>query len=178
MGVALSILENNASSLVGVAIFASLLPPAVNAGVCWAFAILIRIGKIGHVNEDSNGNPYNFNVIAGISFVLTILNIVCIWFSGIGMFYIKEVAPTRAKSAFWSRDIKIARAIQNGSKTGLNLAAIKSGLQDSIEKERKEIRRQKKNRRKFMEVDVHDYDDTNPRRVSCNQGTFDDDIGN
>lgn len=35
MGVALSTLGNNTSSLVGVAISASLLPPAVNAGVCW-----------------------------------------------------------------------------------------------------------------------------------------------
>jgi hypothetical protein len=35
MGVALSILGNNTSSLVGVAISASLLPPAVNAGICW-----------------------------------------------------------------------------------------------------------------------------------------------
>jgi len=143
MGVALSILGNNTSSLVGVAISASLLPPAVNAGLCWAYAILIRSGRIENVNEDANGNPYNFNKIAGISFALTMLNIVCIWISGIAMFYVKEVAPARSKSAFWSRDIKMARAIQKGSRTGINLAAIKSGLQDSIEKEREAIRQQK-----------------------------------
>ena len=38
VGVALSVLGNNTSSLVGVAISASLLPPAVNAGMCWAYA--------------------------------------------------------------------------------------------------------------------------------------------
>lgn len=37
-GVALSILSDNSSSLVGVAISAALLPPAVNSGLCWAVA--------------------------------------------------------------------------------------------------------------------------------------------
>ena len=40
LGVALSVLGSNQSSLVGVAISASLLPPAVNCGVFWAFAAL------------------------------------------------------------------------------------------------------------------------------------------
>jgi uncharacterized hydrophobic protein (TIGR00271 family) len=38
-GVALSMTGDNASSLVGVAISASLLPPMVNAGMCWLLAI-------------------------------------------------------------------------------------------------------------------------------------------
>jgi uncharacterized hydrophobic protein (TIGR00271 family) len=46
MGVALSTLGNNTSSLVGVAISASLLPPAVNAGVCWIVALLLKIGAV------------------------------------------------------------------------------------------------------------------------------------
>merc|ERR1719411_2594135 len=37
-GVALSVLGGNVGSLVGVAISASLLPPAVNAGLFWAAA--------------------------------------------------------------------------------------------------------------------------------------------
>ena len=37
-GVALSVLGGNVGSLVGVAISASLLPPAVNAGLFWAIA--------------------------------------------------------------------------------------------------------------------------------------------
>lgn len=133
MGVALSILGNNTSSLVGVAISASLLPPAVNAGICWVYAIVGRVSDVyGSQNED-----FNFNLIAGISFALTMLNIVCIWASGILMFQIKEVAPTKSKSAFWSRDIKVARAIQKGSQD-VNLDVIKAGLQDVIKKERKE----------------------------------------
>ncbi|OWF41400.1 uncharacterized protein LOC110462543 [Mizuhopecten yessoensis] len=42
-GVALSILGGNTGSLVGVAISASLLPPAVNAGMLWASAIIASI---------------------------------------------------------------------------------------------------------------------------------------
>lgn len=132
MGVALSLLGNNTSSLVGVAISASLLPPAVNAGICWVFAILIRSGSVKVAPENADEN---FNLIAGISFALTMLNIVCIWVSGILMFQIKEVAPARAKSAFWSRDIKVARAIQKGSKD-VDLEVIKEGLQEAIKKER------------------------------------------
>ena len=83
MGVALSILGNNTSSLVGVAISASLLPPAVNAGICWAHAILIR----AKVVENTSGE--DFARIAGISFALTVVNIVCIWVFGMLMFKIK-----------------------------------------------------------------------------------------
>lgn len=39
-GVALSVLSGNSGSMVGVAISASLLPPAVNAGLFWVQAIL------------------------------------------------------------------------------------------------------------------------------------------
>eukprot|EP00969_Alexandrium_andersonii_P361235 15457118-Alexandrium_andersonii.AAC.1 len=40
MGVALSVLDDHVSSLVGVAISASLLPPAVNSGILVAMAII------------------------------------------------------------------------------------------------------------------------------------------
>ncbi|GFS13501.1 hypothetical protein ElyMa_001398100, partial [Elysia marginata] len=42
-GVALSVLGGKVGSLVGVAISASLLPPAVNAGLLWANAVLVAI---------------------------------------------------------------------------------------------------------------------------------------
>ena len=40
-GVALSVLGGNSGSLVGVAISASLLPPAVNAGLFWAMSTVL-----------------------------------------------------------------------------------------------------------------------------------------
>lgn len=86
MGVALSILGNNTASLVGVAISASLLPPAVNSGICWAHSILFRAGAVSYANTAD----FNFAQIGGISFLLTVVNIVCIWIAGMAMFAIKE----------------------------------------------------------------------------------------
>ncbi|CAJ1965711.1 unnamed protein product [Cylindrotheca closterium] len=133
MGVALSILGNNTASLVGVAISASLLPPAVNAGICWAFAILISAGAV-----DDNGE--DFVTIGAISFVLTLVNILCIWVFGIVMFTIKEVTPSVKKSAFWARDIKVARATQKHGppKKEVDLDTIKAGLQEALEQKRNE----------------------------------------
>jgi len=138
MGVALSILGNNTASLVGVAISASLLPPAVNAGICWAHGILIRTGAV------SNTTDYIFGQIGGISFALTVVNIICIWLSGMIMFAIKEVAPTKAKSAFWSRDIKVARAQKQDSKNEVDVEVIRKGLSDALEKERQKEQKEKK----------------------------------
>lgn len=79
MGVALSILGNNTSSLVGVAISASLLPPAVNAGICWMYALLLRVGLVENI-VDSN---YKFGLVGTISLALTVINILCIWIAGV-----------------------------------------------------------------------------------------------
>ncbi|KAL3939225.1 MAG: hypothetical protein SGBAC_006014 [Bacillariaceae sp.] len=132
MGVALSILGNNTASLVGVAISASLLPPAVNAGICWAHALLIWTGAVS--------NDEDFVKIGAISFALTIVNIICIWIFGIVMFTIKEVTPSEKKSAFWARDIKVARATQKrGSlRSDVDMETIKAGLQEALEQKRKE----------------------------------------
>ena len=140
MGVALSILGNNTASLVGVAISASLLPPAVNSGICFAQGILIRAGAVSYPNSDD----YSFGQIGGISFLLTVVNIVCIWISGIVMFAIKEVAPTKTKSAFWARDIKVARAQKQDSKKSVDVEVIRKGLSDALEKERQKERKMKR----------------------------------
>jgi hypothetical protein len=50
------------------------------------------------------------------------------------MFTIKEVAPSRSKSAFWEQDIKTARALKKGNKK-IDMNVIMAGLQDAIEKE-------------------------------------------
>jgi uncharacterized hydrophobic protein (TIGR00271 family) len=47
-GVALSILSDNSSSLVGVAISAALMPPAVNTGMSWAVAVGHKSIKCAH----------------------------------------------------------------------------------------------------------------------------------
>jgi Domain of unknown function (DUF389) len=47
LGVAVSLLDDQTSSLVGVAISASLLPPAVNAGLLWVAFFFAEADKIG-----------------------------------------------------------------------------------------------------------------------------------
>ena len=128
MGVALSLLGNNTASLVGVAISASLLPPAVNAGICWSHAILIEANVID--------SEENFGKLGAISFALTGVNILCIWIAGMLMFAVKEVAPSKEKSTFWTRDIKTARARQKDGKANnhVDMEVMKAGLQDALEK--------------------------------------------
>lgn len=94
MGVCLSILGGNTSSLVGVAISASLLPPAVNAGVCFIYSFLLRFGGADNENKSSG----EFAVIGSISLALTVINIVCIFVSGVGMFLVKVSLPMRSVS--------------------------------------------------------------------------------
>ena len=91
-------------------------------------AFLIAVGAV------DKSPTSDFWVIGAISLALTIVNILCIWISGILMFWLKEVAPTKSKSAFWSNDIKVARAIKKGNKK-IDLDVIKLGLEDALAKE-------------------------------------------
>ncbi|XP_057290373.1 uncharacterized protein LOC130613074 isoform X2 [Hydractinia symbiolongicarpus] len=105
-GVALSILGGNAGSLVGVAISASLLPPAVNAGICWAFAIINAITKAQPSNTTDvtqvkvnleDYTPGQLGEMGAISVTLTV---------------VKEVAPrtgTAVTKDFWKKDLKTTR---------------------------------------------------------------------
>eukprot|EP01135_Chromosphaera_perkinsii_P005650 Nk52_evm21s356 gene=Nk52_evmTU21s356 len=103
LGVALGVLGNNTGSLVGVAISASLLPPAVNAGINWAYAV------VGPAWSSYTVNQSHFAEIGALSFALTAVNIVCIYFSALAMFKLKEVAPIPGKSKFWATDVGAAR---------------------------------------------------------------------
>jgi len=106
LGVAVSILDKQTASLVGVAISASLLPPAVNAGVLWIFYAYIKTGVI--YKDDSL--PWDKLTAGGvISLLLTLANIVLIWLASMFMFRMKEVLPIE-KSVFWT-DLGVARKI-------------------------------------------------------------------
>jgi hypothetical protein len=131
-GVALSVLGGNAGSLVGVAISASLLPPAVNCGVFWAASVVLAIsGNQSHaifytgretVDTETNKtiNLYeprydNDNMslesfyLGLISVVLTIVNILCIILTGVLILRLKEVTSEKIPQKFahfWRRDIR------------------------------------------------------------------------
>jgi hypothetical protein len=112
LGVAVSLLDEQTNSLVGVAISASLLPPAVNCGIVWVAYAYYQADKFqgGYENTD-----YNFQAFYNggwVSLGLTLVNIAMIWISSMIMFRLKEVLPIR-KKVFWS-DLGIARKIYRG----------------------------------------------------------------
>lgn len=122
--VAIAILGDNTASLVGVAISASLLPPAVNAGLFWALACMdilwqgrMRLEDDDHDAANSYSPIYSDNprvellVMGAVSLCLTLINIICIFLAGIIVLKIKEVAPRTSKGQmqFWKHDIKVAR---------------------------------------------------------------------
>ncbi|GIY49845.1 uncharacterized protein CEXT_344601, partial [Caerostris extrusa] len=135
-GVALSILGGNAGCLVGVAISASLLPPAVNAGLLWGMSLVralrsqdeqyeyLRIDGTLRLYKPSLMPPVNYETnyfpemdrecatLGLVSLALALVNIVCIFLAALVVLKIKEVAPRTSvakTSRFWKEDIKIAR---------------------------------------------------------------------
>ncbi|KAK6620158.1 hypothetical protein RUM44_006559 [Polyplax serrata] len=120
-GIALGLLGDNSGSLIGVAISASLLPPAVNAGLLWALAT-VEVVTGGVKTEEqlkiladriySNHLPSEYALLGCVSLSLTLVNIFCIFLAGIVVLKIKEVAPkatTEEIQQFWHHDIKVAR---------------------------------------------------------------------
>ncbi|KAH8249033.1 hypothetical protein KR032_005328 [Drosophila birchii] len=116
---AIGILGGNIGSLVGVAISASLLPPAVNSGLLWAVACIYKLFE----NDDSlyvdviKSRRYSDNqakelaVLGSISMCLTLTNVLCVYLMGILVLKVKEIAPVigRKNRQFWKHDIKLVR---------------------------------------------------------------------
>ena len=82
LGVAVGLLDSETNSLVGVAISASLLPPAVNAGMLWVI-------DANDKTQDSAGGT--------ISLLLTVMNIAVIIVASMFMFRLKEVRFVRLR---------------------------------------------------------------------------------
>lgn len=116
LGVAVSLLDEQTSCLVGVAISASLLPPAVNAGMMWvAYRFFDKNRGEGYWDETYDDDYINsisrkdFRYGGMISLLLTIANIVLVIVASMIMFRLKERLPIR-KKVFWE-DLRIARKI-------------------------------------------------------------------
>eukprot|EP00892_Ulva_mutabilis_P010281 jgi/Ulvmu1/7625/UM038_0051.1 len=104
-GVALSILSDNSSSLVGVAISAALLPPAVNTGLCWAVAAAQE-----SVHTTWSHDNKRWVILGSHSLALVMLNSVCVALSASVMFRVKQVVPKGRRVVFWREDLKAAQA--------------------------------------------------------------------
>lgn len=112
LGVALSVLGNNTSSLVGVAISLSLLPPAVNCGLALAYAAIGFQADSGAVMDGQYSTVNEYLDLGGISLALTTINIGAIYVTGCLMFRLKEVAPVPDKAAFWQNQASLFRERQ------------------------------------------------------------------
>jgi uncharacterized hydrophobic protein (TIGR00271 family) len=121
LGVAVSLLDEQTNSLVGVAISASLLPPAVNAGILWVAYAFVKGGVLASsaetpvtpyisiIDDEEYYGSKEYRRMGLYSLFLTLANILLIWISGMLMFRMKEVLPIK-KKIFWE-DITIARKI-------------------------------------------------------------------
>ena len=122
-GVALSILDDQTSSLVGVAISASLLPPAVNCGMLFIVAALKgeNFSEFSMAYQPRNPELFdnllqvmdeyypNFSQMGFISLMLTVINVIMVACGSALMFRVKEVLPIK-KKVFWD-DLKFARRL-------------------------------------------------------------------
>ena len=82
LGVAVGLLDSQTNSLVGVAISASLLPPAVNAGMLW----------IIHTQDKYDHENFFWRQYGTVSLALTVMNIAVIIVASMFMFRLKEVS--------------------------------------------------------------------------------------
>lgn len=117
---AIGVLGGNTGSLVGVAISASLLPPAVNAGLLWAIALCTQLmhveprllASLGRHHIYSQQLHVELFVCATVSMGLTLINVVCVWLMGVVVLRIKEVAPAvQRDQQFWRHDVRLAREV-------------------------------------------------------------------
>lgn len=116
---AIGILGGNIGSLVGVAISASLLPPAVNSGLLWALACIYKLYEkddtlyvdVVKSRTYSENQATELAVLGSISMCLTLSNILCIYLMGILVLKVKQIAPVigRSNRQFWMHDIKVPR---------------------------------------------------------------------
>eukprot|EP01083_Nonionella_stella_P014734 41322_1 len=95
IGVALSVIGDYLSTVIGVAISASLLPPAVNSGMLLSFTIYEKAYP-QYINEDYD--DISTIVMAIISLILTIENIIIIFLSARMMFWIKDIVTTQDRN--------------------------------------------------------------------------------
>jgi hypothetical protein len=73
-----------------------------------------------------------------VSLLLTVVNIVCIWVFGSGMFYFKEIAPLPNKSQLWSYLVPKAREYNNAVNNGLlSPKKLEKELKEALEEKRK-----------------------------------------
>ena len=99
IGVALSVVGDYMATVIGVAISASLLPPAVNCGMLWAQALYVHswdgTGVNPGCNEESCFIASELAIMGSISITLTVENIILVFLASWMMFKIKDVTMSK-----------------------------------------------------------------------------------
>ena len=98
LGIALSLLNDHTSSLVGIAILESLVPPAVNAGVLWLYWTYIESASGYLPHPDPIATVDHLWDKGLLSLFLTLASILLIWVTSMLMFHMKQVSQSRF---FW-----------------------------------------------------------------------------
>ena len=92
LGVAASIqeIQGATGALIGVAISASLLPPAVNSGMCWWMSLVVHLDSPYYDARSKTAKEY-FD-FAVYSLTLTLMNIALVWGTCVVFFALKKLA--------------------------------------------------------------------------------------
>lgn len=144
IAVAIGILGENFGSLAGVAISASLLPPAVNSGLMFALAVIykmfeadpLRFNNLIATTHYSNHQSVELAVMGLISMCVTLTNVICIYAMAVLFLKIKEVAgpslPESKYRQFWRHDIKIARDYNRAHTAQEDQSSLRLTLENEI----------------------------------------------
>ena len=116
MGVALTALDDTMSKLVGVAVSASIIPPAVNSGMLLILAMQNDTEwwndfTLTFDEEMYDEDTSNYGQLAVMSLLLTAANVLLVTCGATLVFRLKEVLPIE-KEEFWY-DLKVARKVHN-----------------------------------------------------------------
>ena len=140
VGVSLSGLSSNANSLVGVAISASLLPPAVNAGMCWSYAIFG--GRMGYESSMNSVDRTEYLGIGVVSLTLTLLNIACVFLAGWAIFKAKmQLQMLRMENEAEDRNMmeQVNALVSATVKKDRENTDIREALDEAIHKKREKM---------------------------------------
>ena len=95
VAVAACVLDDQQSALVGVAISASLLPPACNTGIIWVSYYFVVNNMLGINPNASTTEVHNeFRKAGAISLLLAVANIVLIYVASVIVFVLKWVSES------------------------------------------------------------------------------------
>jgi hypothetical protein len=154
VAVSLALTGGGVSTVVGVAIGVSLLPPLVNSGMCFGLTLIFRLYDVHPCNFQSSVSlgeqiisaggmaaECNLFQISFVSFVLYVENMIGIIIGGYFMLRIKQVNVLRLRSQTWKEESKALEERMNRY-AGPSTKSIWEKIFDFLQPNREEFLRQ------------------------------------